>query len=232
MGTLTLGDVRSQVKLALGNREDLDEHINSLINTCQMRLARFFDFEEMISLDDLTVAYTGVKLTDASISLPTYTRDVHSISIIDGDEYYIVQPIDRRTWKDRYFNSIVSGTSSRPTQYSIFSTSVEIYPAPDKAYTAKLRRSKWPADLSTDESKSELNQKDDLLIALTICWTLYHLNNTERANAYWAVFKSMVKEAIDSKTSKPDLYQKLDTMSPIQSNYWKDPFVRTLNYGS
>ena len=42
----------------------------------------------------------------------------------------------------------------------------------------------------------------------------------------------MVKEAIDSQTVKPDLYQKLDTMSPIQSNYWKDPFVRTLNYGS
>jgi len=68
MGTLTLGSIRSQIKLALGNREDLDEHINSLINTCQMRLARFFDFEEMISLDDFTVAYTGDNLTDASIS--------------------------------------------------------------------------------------------------------------------------------------------------------------------
>ena len=232
MGTLTLGVVRSQVKLALGNREDLDEHINSLINTCQMRLARFFDFEEMISLDNLTVAYTGVKLTDASISLPTYTRDVHSISVIDGDDYYIVEPIDRRTWKDRFFNAIVSGTTSRPTQYCVFSNKIEVFPAPDKAYSSKLRRSKWPADLSTDESKSELNQKDDLLIALTICWTLYHLNNTERANAYWAVFRSMVKEAIDSQTSKPDLYQKIDLMNPIQSNYWKDPFVRNLNYGS
>ena len=232
MGTLTLGDIRSQTKLALGNREDLDEHINSLINTCQMRLARFFDFEEMISLDDLTIAYTGVKLTDASISLPTYTRDVHSISVIDGDDYYIVEPIDRRTWKDRFFNAIVSGTTSRPTQYCVFSNKIEVFPAPDKAYSSKLRRSKWPADLSTDESKSELNQKDDLLIALTICWTLYHLNNTERANAYWAVFRSMVKEAIDSQASKPDLYQKIDLMNPIQSNYWKDPFVRNLNYGS
>ena len=232
MGTLTLGDIRSQTKLALGNREDLDEHINSLINTCQMRLARFFDFEEMISLDDLTIAYTGVKLTDASISLPTYTRDVHSISVIDGDDYYIVEPIDRRTWKDRFFNAIVSGTTSRPTQYCVFSNKIEVFPAPDKAYSSKLRRSKWPADLSTDESKSELNQKDDLLIALTICWTLYHLNNTERANAYWAVFRSMVKEAIDSQTSKPDLYQKIDLMNPIQSNYWKDPFERNLNYGS
>ena len=232
MGTLTLGDIRSQTKLALGNREDLDEHINSLINTCQMRLARFFDFEEMISLDDLTIAYTGVKLTDASISLPTYTRDVHSISVIDGDDYYIVEPIDRRTWKDRFFNAIVSGTTSRPTQYCVFSNKIEVFPAPDKAYSSKLRRSKWPADLSTDESKSELNQKDDLLIALTICWALYHLNNTERANAYWAVFRSMVKEAIDSQTSKPDLYQKIDLMNPIQSNYWKDPFVRNLNYGS
>ena len=231
MGTLTLGSIRSQIKLALGNREDLDEHINSLINTCQMRLARFFDFEEMISLDDFTVVYTGDNLTDASISLPTYTRDVHSISIIDGDNYYIVAPIDRRTWKARYFNAIVSGTASRPTQYCIFGSTIEIYPAPDQAYSAKLRRSKWPVDLKTDESTSELNQKDDLLIALTICWTLYHLNNTERANAYWAVFKSMVKEAIDSQTVKPDLYQKLDSMSPIQSNYWKDPFVRTLNYG-
>jgi len=231
MGTLTLGSIRSQIKLALGNREDLDAHINDLINTCQMRLARFFDFEEMISLDDFTVAYTGDNLTDASISLPTYTRDVHSISVIDGDTYYVVAPIDRRTWKDRYFNAIVSGTTSRPTQYCIFGSTIEIYPAPDQAYSAKLRRSKWPVDLKTDESTSELNQKDDLLIALTICWTLYHLNNTERANAYWAVFKSMVKEAIDSQTVKPDLYQKLDSMSPIQSNYWKDPFVRTLNYG-
>jgi hypothetical protein len=231
MGTLTLGSIRSQIKLALGNREDLDEHINSLINTCQMRLARFFDFEEMISLDDFTVAYTGDNLTDASISLPTYTRDVHSISVIDGDTYYVVAPIDRRTWKDRYFNAIVSGTTSRPTQYCIFGSTIEIYPAPDQAYSAKLRRSKWPVDLTTDESKSELSQKDDLLIALTICWTLYHLNNTERANAYWAVFKSMVKEAIDSQTVKPDLYQKLDSMSPTQSNYWKDPFVRALSYG-
>jgi len=231
MGTLTLGSIRSQIKLALGNREDLDAHINDLINTCQMRLARFFDFEEMISLDDFTVAYTGDNLTDASISLPTYTRDVHSISVIDGDTYYVVAPIDRRTWKDRYFNAIVSGTTSRPTQYCIFGSTIEIYPAPDQAYSAKLRRSKWPVDLTTDESKSELSQKDDLLIALTICWTLYHLNNTERANAYWAVFKSMVKEAIDSQTVKPDLYQKLDSMSPTQSNYWKDPFVRALSYG-
>ena len=154
MGTLTLGDIRSQTKLALGNREDLDEHINSLINTCQMRLARFFDFEEMISLDELTIAYTGVNLTDASISLPTYTRDLYSISVIDGDDYYIVEPIDRRTWKDRYFNAIVSGTTSRPTQYCVFSNKIEVFPAPDKAYSSKLRRSKWPADLSTDESKS------------------------------------------------------------------------------
>jgi|TARA_R110000744_G_scaffold286079_3_gene397393 hypothetical protein len=232
MGTLTLGDIRSQIKLALGNREDLDEHINSLINTCQMRLARFFDFEEMISTGDLAVAYSADSLADASISLPTYTRDVHSISIIDGTSYYSVQAVDRRTWKTKYYNAIVSSTTSRPTQYCVFANIIEIFPAPDQAYTAKLRRSTWPIDLTTDESKSELSQKDDLLIALTICWTLFHLNNTERANAYWAIFKSMVKEAVDSQTVKPDLYQKLDTMSPIQSQYWKDPFVRNLTYGS
>jgi len=232
MGTLTLGDIRSQIKLALGNREDLDEHINSLINTCQMRLARFFDFEEMISTGDLAIAYSADSLADASISLPTYTRDVHSISIIDGTSYYSVQAVDRRTWKTRYYNAIVSSTTSRPTQYCVFANIIEIFPAPDKAYTAKLRRSTWPLDLTTDESKSQLSQKDDLLIALTICWTLFHLNNTERANAYWAIFKSMVKEAVDSQTVKPDLYQKLDSVSPIQSQYWKDPFVRNLSYGS
>ena len=179
MGTLTLGDIRSQIKLALGNREDLDEHINSLINTCQMRLARFFDFEEMISTGDLAVAYSADSLADASISLPTYTRDVHSISIIDGTSYYSVQAVDRRTWKTKYYNAIVSSTTSRPTQYCVFANIIEIFPAPDQAYTAKLRRSTWPIDLTTDESKSELSQKDDLLIALTICWTLFHLNNRE-----------------------------------------------------
>ena len=55
MGDLTLAQIRNQVKLALGNRDDLDEHLDPLINTCQLRIARFFDFEEMLSLDTLTI---------------------------------------------------------------------------------------------------------------------------------------------------------------------------------
>ena len=87
MGDLTLAQLRDQVRLALGNREDLDEHLDSLVNTCQMRIARFFDFEEMIALTDLTIPYTGTALTDSSVSLPAKTRDVYGLTVIDGSDY-------------------------------------------------------------------------------------------------------------------------------------------------
>ena len=87
-------------------------------------------------------------------------------------------------------------------------------------------------DLATDASTSELSQKDDLLIALTTCWTLYHLNNIERGNAYWAIFKSMVQESINSQNTKPDLYQSVDSMKPAtNTSYWTDPFVRSITNG-
>ena len=212
MGDLTLAQIRNQVKLALGNRDDLDEHLDPLINTCQLRIARFFDFEEMLSLDTLTIPYTGVALTDSSVSLPTKTRDIYGLTVVDGSNYYTMKAVDRPTWKNKYFVDIPSAGVNRPAYYSIFSTTIEIYPPPDQAYSAKLRRSKWPTDLSTDDSTSDLAQKDDLLIALTVCWTLYHLNNTERGNAYWVMFKSMMSESIDSQTTKPYLYQKIDTL--------------------
>ena len=232
MGDLTLAQIRDQVKLALGNRDDLDDHLDSLINTCQMRVARFFDFEEMLDLQDLTIPYTGTALTDSSVSLPAKTRDVYGLTVIDGSDYYTVKAVDRPTWKNEYFVDIPTAGTERPAHYCIFSSTIELYPPPDKQYTAKLRRSKWPADLATDASTSELSQKDDLLIALTTCWTLYHLNNIERGNAYWAIFKSMVQEAINSQNTKPDLYQSVDSMKPAtNTSYWTDPFVRSITNG-
>ena len=228
MGDLTLGLIRNQIQLALGNREDLDTALDSMVNTCQMRIARFFDFEEMLSLDDLTIAYTGVPLTDSSVALPTAassgnnTRDVYGLTVVDGTNYYTLHAVDRSTWKNRFFLDLTTAGPARPSHYCIFSTSIEIYPAPDKEYTVKLRRSKWPAELTSDEDKSELNQKDDLLIALTISWALYHLNNVERGNAYWAMFRSMVKEAVDAQTTKPDLYQTVNTMHPAGN--WTNQF--------
>ena len=232
MGDLSLLQMRNQVKLALGNRDDLDEHLDSLINTCQMRIARFFDFEEMLSLVDLSIGYTGVALADSSVSLPTKTRDVYGVTIVDGSDYYTVNAVDRPTWKNTFFVDIPTAGKDRPAHYCIFSSTIELYPPPDKAYTAKLRRSKWPADLTDDDSLSELDTKDDLLIALSICWTLYHLNNVERGNAYWAMFRSMLKEAMGSQNVKPDLYQKIDALRPsANTSYWKDPFVRSVTHG-
>ena len=59
MGDLTLSQMRDQLRLALGNRDDLDAQLDDLLNTCQMRIARFFDFEEMLSLDDLNIPKTN-----------------------------------------------------------------------------------------------------------------------------------------------------------------------------
>ena len=222
MGDLTLSQMRDQLRLALGNRDDLDAQLDDLLNTCQMRIARFFDFEEMLSLDDLNIHKTNDQVADSTVSLPTKTRDVYGLTIVDGSDYYTVAAVDRPTWKNKYFVDIASAGTARPTNYCIFATTIEVYPPPDQTYVAKLRRSKWPSNITGDDSKSELANKDDLLIALTVCWTLYHLNNIERGNAYWVMFRSMIKEAIDSQNTKPDLYQKIDTLRPAGN--WTNSF--------
>ena len=226
MGDLTLSQMKDQVKLALGNREDLDVHLTPLINTCQLRVARFFDFEELITTTSSTITYTGDAFVDGSISLPSGTRELHGINILDGGNLYPLQAVGHKQWKDNYYPQY-GNVTGRPTIYSAWGNSLELYSPPDKEYTAKVRHTKWPDDLSSDEDKSNLDKKDDLIVALTICWTLYHLNNPDRANAYWAIFKSMIKEAIDSQNMKPDLHQKVDNLTPgPMGDYWKQPFVK------
>ena len=228
MGDLTLSQMKDQVRLALGNREDLDVHLTPLVNTCQLRVARFFDFEESITTTAVDITYTGDAFVDGSVSLPTGTRELHGINILDSGDLYHLQAVDHKQWKDHYY-PLYGNTTGRPDTYSLWGETVELYPPPDDAYSAKFRHSKWPADLFSDDEKSELVKKDDLIIALTICWALYHLNSPARAGAYWAIFKSMVKEAIDAQNMKPDLYMKIDSMAYApMSDYWKQPFIKSV----
>ena len=228
MGDLTLSQMKDQVRLALGNREDLDVHLTPLINTCQLRVARYFDFEELVATTDLTISYTGDAFVDGSVSLPTGTRELHGINILDSGDLYHIQAVDHKQWKDHYY-PLYGSTTGRPSHYSSWGNKIEFYSPPDKAYTAKVRYTKWPDDLTSDNDKSGLDKKDDLIVALTICWPLYHLNNPDRANAYWAIFRSMMKESIDAQNMKPDLHMKIDSLAPdMTGDYWKQPFIKAV----
>ena len=230
MGDLTLSQMKDQVRLALGNREDLDVHLVPIINTCQLRVARFFDWEESITTTAVTITVSDPldAFVDGSVSLPTNTRELHNINILDSGDLYHLEAVDHKRWKDHYY-PLYGNTTGRPDTYSLWGNSVELYPPPDKEYSAKFRHTAWPSDMYSDNDKSALLKKDDLIIALSICWALYHLNSPDRAGAYWAIFKSMVKEAIDAENMKPDLYMKIDTMgySPM-TDYWKQPFIKSV----
>ena len=84
----------------------------------------------------------------------------------------------------------------------------------------------WPTDLSSGTDKSDLDEKDDLIILLTMIWLSTSQDRPDRANYFWAVFKTVYEEALGEDLNRPD-----EDAGPRRGltpgDYWLNPFEQT-----
>lgn len=228
MGTLTFDELKDELRAGLGGRTDLDARLGRFLNLAQQRLARLHDFDEMETTSVVSINNTGAS-TDGDIVLPTL-RELYSIRIEDGSRSRkLVQKSPR--WWDKMLPKPDYHSRDTPSIYMIWKYTVHVFPLPEKLYnTVRLRWTKWPADLSAGATPSEFDQKDELLIEMSLAYAYRSLGKPDESAKHWNFAKGLFNEAESADRSKPDLDQVGDaregSTSPL--DYWRDPFIERM----
>ena len=227
MGTFTLDEMKTEIREGLGGRADYDTRLTLLINLAQMRLARRHDFEELRARGSLTAPVTATPVDDMTIALPTSPklRKINSIAVMDGQNS---QKLLGRTWRqwDSEIPKPEEFARGRPSMYRRIGDSIEIWRIPDIQYTLRTYFTNWPIELVDGTDKSDLDEKDDLIILLSLIWLSALQDRPDRANYFWAIFKTSYEEAMGEDLHRPD--ENAGARSGLTAgDYWLNPFEQT-----
>lgn len=229
MGTLTFTQLQDEVRASLGNRTDLDTRLPRIVNLAQQRLARMHDFDEMEVISTTTVANTGSD-NDRFLTLPT-VRDVYSIVLLDGANSRringrTVQFMDSLLPKPEYWSR------DRPTDYVVWGNTLEFFPMPNATYTLRMRWTQWPSDLVAGTDISQFNQKDEILVELSLVYAYRSLGKEEEAAKHERTLTQLFTESSRMDAAKPDIQITPGTATPglgtgMGNEYWNNPFVKS-----
>jgi len=236
MGTLTLTQMQSEVQASHSSRTDFDE-VRRLValNISQTRIARLFDWNELQALDTGTIGDASDPAIDKYEAIPTNIRKIYSFKISDPTSRINSRKlgfVQQRLW-DMELPETEAWDTYIPTKYTIWNKQFEFFKIPDKSYTYEIRSSKWPTDLNiaTPSQTSDLDHKDDMIIALAVSWGFLTFREMEEANRWFAVFKNMFSSATnqDMTEYETDIKPGIEHFfnAEISGSPWADPFKRT-----
>ena len=235
MGTLTLSDLREEVKSHLADRDDItDVQYNRAINLAQERMARSHDFRELSFSLSHTAAFADDPAVDKFLPFSALTlggRDIKKILSFVAVDGTNSNKIERKTPSelDRLVPVKEVWSTFRPSIYTEWREQFEFWKIPDKSYVYDIRLMTWALDLSVDGTASDFDHKDDVIINLTVSGLFNRVGEYERAGRFFGIFNALWKDAITSEMREPDRVIKPPQNEPSgrsSSQYWLDPFVR------
>lgn len=315
MGTLTLDEIKSEVRASFGQTKGLEPRLTLLINQSQERIARAHSWEELrkagtfycpgtalaanLEYDKLWKydllasdenSYTArdhtlenrLEVFSLSTTMPTlaagdtiHVRDdaglwkslqVSSISTATNEIFFAstftgaviakYSPVYKdhsnkikdilsirlitsdgasrklEGLKARSFDGIVPEPEfyarRKTLKYVRMSEGIEVWPIADKSYECRIRYIAWPTALKDEAQKSDLEEKDDIIIALTNARIANSLQMFDEAARWFAIYRRGLEEAIGEDNEEPDTDIKPDFESFGTSpggDYWRDPFI-------
>jgi len=244
MGTLTAGDLLTEIDRNAGRRstgpDSVDnagylQSIRRIIDQVQVSIARTYDFSELKKVDSVTVSVTGTPAVDAVYTgLPANIRNVFSLVRQEtGGSGQKLTYIPQREW-DQKIGSPAELITGSVVAYTIWNNSsgalqVEWYRVPNEAFTLVRRYTLWPTPIGETNNPSDLDNKDDLIIAWASEWLLRSLGELTDATEWKKTRKELLQAAIEDDSSKPDIsFIPRGASDNINAApvYWKDPFVR------
>lgn len=233
MGTLTLSQLKDQVRFHMGNRTDLDSHLTNVLNICQDRIARSHDWEELqFSETYAHSAWSGTPADDQYLLFSNFTnsnpKELYSVVVYDGDSSHTLEWLPPRRFS-KMFSKPDETTTHRPAFYTRWNDRLELFRIPDQQYSYRLRGIKWPTTLSADGDTTDLDHKDDMLITLTVSYLFNAIGETDRGARFYAIFSGMWDEAMREEDTEPDadikpLHANRPSADPT-GDYWLNPFV-------
>lgn len=223
MGTTTLSQMESLVRKHLGNRTDLDDELDELINFAQDMICRqhpHSDLDELIT-DTLTA-------DSATYTLSSVSRDIYSVRVLDGTNSRKLDYIEYRLFDDM-LPKPDEYTTGRPSHYTFWETKLELWRVPDDTYSIRIRRSKWPTALSGSADTSDYSHMDDIIVCLATSWAFKMIGETDRMK-FWGdhAWRQLRQEIINDMRISDASVVPSGNLRMVVSDYWKDPFVRSV----
>ncbi len=174
--TEMLSYVRSNVKRDSDGYSDAK--VKQSINWAQREIAARFTFEEMRHTWD------GATILDQRYyGFPVQMKDIYSLILVDGTISVKLGYLNAREY-DELRPAPEQGSSLKPYNYIDYGKNFELEPIPDAVYSMVLRASEFPTVLSEDADVSDLDNKDDLIVAIATWAVLYDLREVEFAD-WW-----------------------------------------------
>ena len=237
---LTLTSILAEIEAAHGNRGDVTEARRIIaLNLAQIRIARIHDWNELNEVDTGSIGTAGVPATDKFEAIPSNIRRIYSFRTVDpadqGNSNKLTW-VPQRQW-DTFVPESEAWTVDQPTHYTIWKRSgtfnFELWKIPDTTYNYEIRSNKWPIDFTAgSDVASELENKDDMIIALATSWLFLTAREMEEANRWWAIYKEMANNATGQEIEEHEI----DIRAPLEqamrgstptTEPWTDPFNRT-----
>ena len=240
MGTLTRDFLRAEVLSNLGGLPQSNDNItriNRLIDLAALRIARAYGWEELERTTTSAITITGDAVQDQTLT-PVLLGKLRSwltlVRRVGSDIPFKLIRLPERQWNQLTLGSESPLLLGAATHYRWWSDRLYFYPVPDQNWTLILDYRIWPALIGTDgaggELPSDLDFKDDMLIALTTHNAFQSLGQREDATQWFAIYSDMLQAAINEEMDKPDTAIVNRGISERDSGVVvdpvKDPFVR------
>ena len=236
MGSVTLAQFQSEIIAGLGNRGDVTlDRIVTALNMKQSRLSRAYDFQEM-SATPVGTLTTGNPTVDKNYTLPTLTKTIHAIVLVDNTSAGALWSSRKMTekpwrWFDKNFPVPEVLPPEWPSVYTRWGNVITMAPPPQAAYQIRLRTTVWPTPfVSTNLNQtSDFDNKDDILLHDTMGYFWRSFGRVDQAQWHEQVVEQLVKEAIDKEDTRPDMDVSLDVQSAdLTTQYWNNAFITGL----
>lgn len=232
MGTLTLTELENEIRASMGGRTDFDSRLPQALNIAQNRIARIRNWEELESLYTGATAFTSTPADDKFLALPVGIRKIFSVRLIDGLNSRKLTRVPHKTW-DRKIPAAQEYSTGRPSLYTQYRSIMEFWRVPDAAYVLHCRTIDWPTAFAaaSPDATSDLDEKDDMLIALALSWMFMTIKNEAMARKWWGVYSGMLNDAVGEDAEKPDLDYLPDVGAAGAVGavpYYQDPFVNSI----
>jgi hypothetical protein len=190
MSLTTYSELQTSVANYLG-RSDLTSQIPDFITFAELRLQRQLRIRQMVTSTTLTTV-SGT----ATVTLPSDFLEIR-------DLYVVGRPRQVLTYMSpaSFSRNSRADETGKPLDYTINSTTIELAPYPDAAYSLKLLYYKKPVVLSNANTSNEflVNAPDALLYAALLEAEPYLMND-----ARLQVWSGFYQNAITSITESDE----------------------------
>lgn len=193
----------AEIQKNITNRTDVDAtRILLLLNLMQLRLCKSFDFHELQTVDvgtDSTDPYlqsgTSVYSLATILSASAGTmRTIHEIRRISNDYKLIKELLVRR--QDDSIPQADFFAVEVSSHYIRTGDNILVLQAPDANEGLLVRWSVYPTDILVGTS-SQLENKDDLLIAMTTSWIFMSLRMTEEGERWLSIAINIANNSLE-----------------------------------